>query len=108
MQGFGAVAESVHCLFEIAIGGQQFFAASGLDELSLVHDQHIVVVGEQTQTVGDGNDRGAAVQGTQGPEHFRFALHIQGAGRFIEQQYRSLRKQGPGERQALGLAAGEA
>ncbi len=59
------------------------------------------------QAMGD-NDRGAILhQFLQGQLHLVFALGVQGAGRLIQQQDFRIVENGPGQRDALALAAGQ-
>ncbi|MMZ68205.1 hypothetical protein D1872_308590 [compost metagenome] len=80
---------------------------AAFDQLALIHDQDHVSLLDGRQAVGD-DQRGTAFHHMiQRCLDMPLGLGIQDRSCFIENQQRSVLEQGPGNSQALALAAGQ-
>ena len=77
-------------------------------DTALVHDVNDIGIDDRRKTMGD-DERGAVChQPFQRGLDLPFRLGVEGRGRLVEQQDRRVAQHGPGDGQALPLAAGEA
>ncbi len=81
--------------------------AALLDDASPVEDDEAVHAGDGAQAVGDHEGRASVHEPPQGVLDEDLALRVQGAGRLVEQQDRGVAQDGPGQGDALALAARE-
>ena len=85
----------------------QFVVGAGVDNPALVHDHDPIGQGQRRQAVGD-DDRGPVTRKLfQHLVDQLLALQIDLAGRFVQDQNRRIAQDGPGQRDALALSAGE-
>src|ERR1700729_3887675 len=80
---------------------------AGLDDAAVVQHDDLVRIAHGGQPVGDG-DRGAARgEGVEGQLDGALGLGVQGAGGLVQHEHARVAQQGPGDGNALLLAAGE-
>ena len=90
-----------------AVPGEQLFVRAPFDDLAVLHVEDLVRVPYRRQAVGDDHRRAAPEFLLKGAEDVRLRMRVHGAQRIVQQQKLRLPDQGPGERGALALAAGE-
>src|SRR3954470_18131779 len=86
---------------------RQLLEATLLDDAAGVDDDDQVGVDDGRQAMRDDEGGAAGAHGVQRLLDPGLRLRIERAGRLVEQQDRSVLEQGPGDCQALALAAGE-
>ena len=77
------------------------------DDLALVEDEDLRCVADRGKTVGDDQHGFADDQLLERELDGGFALAVEGAGGFVEDEDRGVAEEGAGEGEALLLAAGE-
>src|SRR5690606_10662362 len=90
-----------------AFGGEELVVAALFDDGAPVEDDEAVHAGDGAEAVGDDEGGAALHQAPQGVLDEELALRVERAGRLVEEQDRGVAQDGPGEGDALALAAGE-
>ena len=76
-----------------------------LDDAAMVHHQNAIGFENGGQSMGDDQRRAVAHDAFKGTLHRRFTFGVERAGGFVEQQDRRIAQDGPGDGDALALAA---
>ena len=88
--------------------GRRSAPSPGVDDLAVLHAGDALGGGGDVVVVGDHQDRLAAlVEAAEQLDHLVAALGVEGAGGLVGEQERRLVGEGPGDGEALALAAGE-
>ena len=75
----------------------QFVVGAGVDDAALLHDYDSIGQGQRRQTVGDDDRRAVAGEMFQHSVDQLFALQIDLAGGFVQDQDRRIAQDGPGQ-----------
>src|SRR5690606_35572178 len=85
----------------------QLLERTALDDAALIEDENLVGVGDGRQAVGNDEGRASATKRIESALDLAFRLRVERAGRLVEDQNRRLLQDGPRDRNALALAAGQ-
>ena len=91
-----------------AAGGHELVMGAALADPAVGQDQDLVGMGDRAQAVGDDEARPALHQVAEARLDQPFALGVEVAGGLVEDEDPRVGIQGPGDGEALALAAGEA
>ena len=90
-----------------AVFCQQFIMGPLFDDAAVVDDDDVVGIADRAQAVGDDDGRAAFHEAVQGSLDDLFAFRIESRRRFIEDEDARVLEDGPGNGDALALAAGQ-